>query len=233
MGMPLSPERQIRLSVYTKRDRVSPSFPVYYIPYYTFLQTLRKLLQSKASDGAGLVSAGGSCPRPSEFRQLLQGMMQSTATTLRTVSCLAREEGTSGLELEGVKLKLESQLEEAAEEVGHSSSQHVMTVLPSPQTNRLCHALTPLTKPHPLPDTPTGHTTSVTHPLDYHLSLPLCKPSYYHEEPELKAIVWRTAVCTSPSHHSEGEERPTCPLARLLDQCYITSLTDIISTKEN
>lgn len=169
--------------------------------------------------------------------------MQSTATTLRTVSRLARGEGTGcqeEVELEGVKLRLESQLEEAAEEVEHSSSQHVVTLLPSPQSmasgsqpnTRLSHTPTSLTEPHPLPDTPTGHTTSFTHPLDYpHLSLPLCKPSFYHEEPELKAIVWRTAACKPCSHHCEGEVRPTCPLARLLDQCYITSLTDMISTK--
>lgn len=120
MGVALSPGQQIRLSVYTKRDRVCPSFTLYSTPYYIFLQTLRKLLQSKASDGAGIVSAGGSCPRPSEFRQLLQDMVQGTATTLRTVSRLARGEGTTGeeVELEGVKLRLESQLEEAAEEVG-------------------------------------------------------------------------------------------------------------------
>lgn len=122
VGVALSPRRQIRLSVYTKRDRVSQFFTsVDYGLHHTLLQALHKLVQSKGSCGVDLSSGSGSCPRSRQFHQLLQGMVQSTATTLRTVSRLAREEATRDKEevgLEGVKLRLESQLEEvAAEEV--------------------------------------------------------------------------------------------------------------------
>ena len=96
----------------------------------SYSQALRKLLQSKS----GLVSSSShSVTRGNEFSQLLQKMVQSTATTIRTVSRLARERGGEeqgggrGLErggeqgggggLEGVKLRLESQLAEAEDEV--------------------------------------------------------------------------------------------------------------------
>ena len=79
------------------------------------LQALRKLLQYKASGDAGIVAPGSrSVSRGNEFSHLLQKMVQSTATSMRTVSRLAREGAGGGEdELDGVRVRLESQLTEA------------------------------------------------------------------------------------------------------------------------
>lgn len=75
-------------------------------------QALRKMLQS---DGPVAAATGThSVARGNTFSQLLQDMVQSTVASIRTVSRLAEME-TGGGELDGVRMRLESQLEEAEE----------------------------------------------------------------------------------------------------------------------
>ena len=166
-----------------------------------------------------------------KFSQLLQRMVQSTTTTIRTMSRLPRERGGEGGGgggerggLGGVQLKLESQLEEAEDDVcegrGHGDLGRVIPVAPfsQPMTSQLPPHTG--TAPYHTPAHLSTHTTLppshplTIHPLDHATRTP-CKPSFYQEEPELCGLVWRTAV-------GQRGVRPACPLACLLEQYYMT-----------
>ena len=118
--------------------------------------------------------------------------------------------------------------------VCHTPTPSHLTPTPSHLTPTPSHLIH--TKAHPLTDTPslsTPHHTPLTHLPDHTPLLLLNKPSFYCEEPELCGVVWRTDVgawrCQSSHWDSERRReedtaRPTCPLAALLDRCYLTSV---------
>ena len=120
-----------------------------------------------------------------------------------------------------IQLKLEPQLEEAEDEMtvgcGHGgfgvSGASLLHPTPPVHTRTAqCHTPSHFPKSTVLP--PSHPLT--THPLEYATSGPL---SFYHEEPELCGVVWRT-------DGGYRGERLACPLAHLLEQCYMTPVTN-------
>ncbi|CAI8017245.1 hypothetical protein GBAR_LOCUS10502 [Geodia barretti] len=175
-ALPFSPRQQIRLSVYSKTERA-----------------LQRLLQSSSVVKQG--AAHGA--KTGQFPEMLQRLVQTTVSSIRTVS---RCPETRDPGLDGVKVKLESQLEcvEEEDEEGPPAPESPPHLLHSPPT---------FTRPRP----PLPSNTADTAP-------PI---SVYTTEPELCATLWNR-------NNSPDTGRPSCPVARLLDQCYFLPVPNVV-----